>query len=301
MSEALADELEAINSIYGDGTLVKSDDQTDADDGAGGALYILTLPSFTADDEPGPGLASSLRLLFSLAYPDEPPAILGVHSLGAHAKRGAAARAVALFRRAVADVYDPGAVCLFDAVERARELCAADEDEQPGRRETPEPTPAEPAGNDDGGQAEREPPWTLSLPLTESKSTFLARCAPVADPAQPARYIRHLLATDRRVRAATHNITAWRIRGGSGGASGVIYQDCDDDGETAAGGRLLHLMQVMGIWDVVVVVTRWYGGMKLGPRRFALINAAARDAFVRAGVVEGGGAAMGGGGRRKGR
>ena len=40
--------------------------------------------------------------------------------------------------------------------------------------------------------------------------------------------------------------------------------------------------------------------MKLGPRRFALINAAARDAFVRAGVVEEGGAA-GGGGKRKGR
>ncbi|KAK0754741.1 ribosomal protein S5 domain 2-type protein, partial [Schizothecium vesticola] len=280
MSEALADELEAINSIYGDGTLVKSDDQTDVDDGAGGVLYILTLPSFTADDEPGPG--SSLRLLFSLAYPDEPPAILAVHSLGTHAKRGGAARDLALFRRAVADVYDPGAVCLFDAVERARELCA-DETE----REPPEPAPAEPAGNgDDGGLAGggEEPPWTLSLPLTESKSTFLARCAPVADPTQAAQYIRHLLATDRRVRAATHNITAWRIRGG--GSSGVVYQDCDDDGETAAGGRLLHLMQVMGIWDVVVVVTRWYGGMKLGPRRFALINAAARDAFVRAGVVE---------------
>lgn len=44
-------------------------------------------------------------------------------------------------------------------------------------------------------------------------------------------------------------------------------------------------MQVMDLWDVMVVVTRWYGGQKLGPRRFALINMAARDGFVRAGLV----------------
>lgn len=287
MSEALADELEAINSIYGDGTLVKSSDQTDAD-ADDGVLYILTLPSFS-DPDSGPG--SSLRLLFSPAYPDEPPAILGVHSLGAHAKRGAAARDLAVFRRAVADVYDPGAVCLFDAVERARELCAEEPAAAPAERE-PEPEPADGEGEEGVGE---EPPWTLSLPLVESKSTFLARCAPVASPAQAAAFIRHLLATDRRVRAATHNITAWRIRGGSSG--GVVYQDCDDDGETAAGGRLLHLMQVMGVWDVVVVVTRWYGGVKLGPRRFAMIGAAARDALVRGGVVE----ESGGVGRRKGR
>lgn len=289
MSEALADELEAINSIYGDGTLVTSADQTDTDDGE---LYILTLPSFTPDDSTDSGPGSSLRLLFSPSYPDEPPAILGVHSLGAHAKRGAAARDLALFRRAVADVYDPGAVCLFDAVERARELCA--EEEPPAE---PEPEAEPESAGDEGGEegVGEEPPWTLSLPLVESKSTFLARCAPVSSPAQAAAFIRHLLATDRRVRAATHNITAWRIRGGGGG--GVVYQDCDDDGETAAGGRLLHLMQVMGVWDVVVVVSRWYGGVKLGPRRFAMISAAARDAFVRGGVVEEGP----GVGRRKGR
>jgi hypothetical protein len=77
-------------------------------------------------------------------------------------------------------------------------------------------------------------------------------------------------------------MTAWRIRGADGL---VTYQDCDDDGETAAGSRLLHLMQLMDLWDVMVVVSRWYGGVKLGPRRFAVINAVARDAFVRAGMV----------------
>lgn len=34
-------------------------------------------------------------------------------------------------------------------------------------------------------------------------------------------------------------------------------QDCDDDGESAAGGRLLHLLQVADAKNVVVVVSRW--------------------------------------------
>lgn len=42
-------------------------------------------------------------------------------------------------------------------------------------------------------------------------------------------------------------------------------------------------MQLMDVWDVVVVVTRWYGGVKLGPDRFRIINAAARDALVKGG------------------
>jgi putative IMPACT (imprinted ancient) family translation regulator len=44
-------------------------------------------------------------------------------------------------------------------------------------------------------------------------------------------------------------------------------------------------MQLMDVWDAMVVVTRWYGGQKLGPRRFAVINTVARDAFVRGGMV----------------
>lgn len=94
----------------------------------------------------------------------------------------------------------------------------------------------------------------------------------------------HLLATNKKVAGATHNITAWRIQNPE---TGVTVQDCDDDGESAAGGRLLHLMQLMDVWNVVVVVTRWYGGTKLGPDRFRIINSVARDALVRGGFVKG--------------
>ncbi|KAL0467300.1 ribosomal protein S5 domain 2-type protein [Neurospora intermedia] len=279
MSEQLADELEAINSIYGDGTLSPSDDSP--------STYILTLP--------GEITSSTLRLQFPPAYPDEPPVVLGTHSSGEHAKRGAAARDLALFRDAVGEVYEPGQVCLFDAIEQVKELIAAvttaekeDEEEQDveeenGKRVSSyDATAATHDTQTGGGDLGPEPPWTLSLPMIELKSTFVARCAPVTSPQQAAQYLQHLLASDKRVRAATHNITAWRIRG----PNGTSFQDCDDDGETAAGGRLLHLMQLMDLWDTMVVVTRWYGGQKLGPRRFALINGAARDAFVRAGLVD---------------
>ena len=41
------------------------------------------------------------------------------------------------------------------------------------------------------------------------------------------------------------------LRTGSG-----IIQDCDDDGETAAGGRLLHLADILQVTNVLVVVSR---------------------------------------------
>lgn len=70
-----------------------------------------------------------------------------------------------------------------------------------------------------------------------------------------------------------------------------LTPDCDDDGETAAGGRLAHLLTLLEVENVLVVVTRWYGGVLLGPDRFKHINRVARDALVRAGVVQEGGGA----------
>ncbi|KAM5351897.1 hypothetical protein ACJ41O_004620 [Fusarium nematophilum] len=130
------------------------------------------------------------------------------------------------------------------------------------------------------------PSFTTSKPITESKSTFVAHVSRVTCPSQAQLCVQTLLDSDKRIRNATHNITAWRIRG-EGGALSTGFQHSDDDGETAAGTRLLQLMQAMDLWDAMVVVTRWYGGVQLGSKRFRLITAAARDGFVRAGMVEG--------------
>ncbi|OHE95389.1 RWD repeat domain-containing protein [Colletotrichum orchidophilum] len=277
MSDDLKDEIEALNSIYGDDTLRASSPPES---------YVLTLPG-------GPG-ASSLTLRFADTYPDVPPEILGTHSAGENAPRGAGARDLSLFREAVAAVYQPGAVCLFDAVEefsrRLEEVSEAEPSAPPTTTSHSPPSTSTRLKNEhQDAEADtmplfmlEEPPWIISDPFVELKSVFLARAAPVTSPEQAAGYVQHLIATDKKVRTATHNMTAWRIRG----PNGTSFQDCDDDGETAAGGRLLHLMQLMDLWDVMVVVTRWYGGQKLGPRRFALINSTARDAFVKAGWAE---------------
>ncbi|KAK3945121.1 ribosomal protein S5 domain 2-type protein [Diplogelasinospora grovesii] len=279
MSEELQDEIEALNSIYGDGTLIPSptDDPTSH-------IYILTLPTDSDHSFSESEIGTSLRIQFSAEYPNEPPTVLGTHSSGG--ARGTAARDLALFSEAVGEVYEPGTVCLFDALEKVKELREQHRPPSPPPHSQPSPEPEPESAvvlSQDEGTAVlgEEPPWITSDPVVELKSTFIARCAPVSSPTQAAQYVQHLLSVDKRVRSATHNITAWRIRG----PNGISFQDCDDDGETAAGGRLLHLMQLMDLWDTMVIVTRWYGGQKLGPRRFALINAAARDAFVKAGLV----------------
>jgi hypothetical protein len=54
-----------------------------------------------------------------------------------------------------------------------------------------------------------------------------------------------ILLESNKIRNATHPaILAYRIAVPD--KPGVFHQDYDDDGETAAGGRLLHLLQVAG-------------------------------------------------------
>ena len=66
----------------------------------------------------------------------------------------------------------------------------------------------------------------------------------------------------------------------------LLAQDYDDDGEDAAGGRLLHLLQILDVKNTVVVVSRWYGGVKLGPARFTHINNAARLLLEKCGCLQ---------------
>lgn len=277
MENALEDEILSINAIYEESTLqILSEDPT---------ICSLRLP----------GEAEiSLRLEFPPDYPDAPPFILGTQSVGDHVGKGAGQQAVEAARLVLAEIYQPGSPCIFDLVEELGQRLQSLQETAAARSE--EEQVAERLGQQDydhhDGQGpddtqpsvilDREPPWTMSDVFTEKKSVFLARAAPVSSPAEAKSYLHHLLATDKKVAKATHNMTAWRIHG----SNDVTFQDCDDDGETAAGGRLLHLMQLMDIWDVMVVVSRWYGGVHLGPDRFRLINSAARDAFVKGGYVK---------------
>ncbi|KAL9639171.1 MAG: hypothetical protein Q9164_001100 [Protoblastenia rupestris] len=298
MSEDLTNEIEAINSIYGENTLHKTNQE---------GIYTLSIPSHPV----------SIRLSLPLTYPHQMPGIVGVERTGADTRKGYGMHVLELALQILREVYTADSVCLFDLIQELEtrlvhegerrteeEKISLLEQQQQQQREQerggggggggdeasqhviqnvsarhdpPEPQPQPPSGY--------IPQWFLSQPVTEKKSTFLARACFVHAPTMVRIAISHLLETDKKVVKATHNITAYRIRDPVN--KEVTYQDCDDDGETAAGSRLLHLLQIMDVWDVLVVVSRWYGGVKLGADRFRLINQVGKEAVMRGCWVKG--------------
>ena len=188
------------------------------------------------------------------------------------------ARWLALSRDVMRNAYEQNGgegVCIYEFVEGMKEvLPTTDEDVQN-------------CDNDLGGEVveEEEQPaaidrgWVLSETVTEKKSVFVGRACRVYNPEDAKRWVEELVRSDKRLMRATHNMYAYRISPQPG--SSVMYQDNDDDGETAAGARLAHLLSIMDITNVVVVVSRWYGGIKLGGDRFRIIGSVGRDAVVR--------------------
>lgn len=123
--------------------------------------------------------------------------------------------------------------------------------------------------------------------ITDRKSAFVGHCARISAEADVAAIVAHLLEDKKIARAAHPTIWAYRLSRDTGGPVGIVTEgDYDDDGETQAGSRLKHLLEILDVKDVVVVVTRWFGGIHLGPDRFKHINQAARDAMELAGVLE---------------
>lgn len=123
-------------------------------------------------------------------------------------------------------------------------------------------------------------------PFMEKRSTFQAHVAPVSCPDEVEMVMACLL-QHNKIRAATHNIMAYRIIDED---KDTVIKDYDDDGEAAAGGRLLHLLHVSGAANVVVVVSRWFGGVLMGPQRFTVINNVARQLLEQCGYIGRGGA-----------
>lgn len=99
-------------------------------------------------------------------------------------------------------------------------------------------------------------PDTLSSPVQHAQdvkhSRFLALAAPIDGAAAALAFVREVAAAD-----ATHNCWAYR--------HGGDYRS-SDDGEPAgtAGRPILAAIDGQGFDRVVVVVTRWFGGIKLG-------------------------------------
>ncbi|NJE42068.1 YigZ family protein [Thermococcus sp. GR6] len=117
--------------------------------------------------------------------------------------------------------------------------------------------------------------------LVVKKSVFIGYASPASSEEEAKAFIARI--KDHH-RDATHNVSAYLINDGKNFA--VRY---DDDGEPkgSAGKPVLKVIQNKGLSNVVVVVTRYFGGIKLGYG--GLVKAysdAASLAIDKAGIVE---------------
>ncbi|QLG74281.1 hypothetical protein HG535_0G01650 [Zygotorulaspora mrakii] len=148
--------------------------------------------------------------------------------------------------------------------------------------------------------------WNESEMLIDRKSKFQARCWRIQDQTEINGLLQKLVLENKSIRKASHpHMYAWRtgewIKDSSNGKNiGThsskktkslrlvnpiiknLQQGWDDNGEAAAGQRLLTLLERANIINVLIIVTRWYGGTPLGSSRFRHISSSAVQSLKRA-------------------
>ena len=93
--------------------------------------------------------------------------------------------------------------------------------------------------------------------ITEKKSRFIATVRPVESEDEAVSFINE---TKKKYWDARHNCSAYQV--GPGGR----FQRSSDDGEPAgtAGRPILEVLKKQGLTNTAIVVTRYFGGIKLG-------------------------------------
>ncbi len=102
------------------------------------------------------------------------------------------------------------------------------------------------------------PAEEVSAEMVVNRSRFIAAIAPAFSVEEAKQYISHIRS---RYAQATHHVPAYVI---GSGESTIAH--CSDDGEPSgtAGKPILAVLQGSGLGDAVIVVTRFFGGIKLG-------------------------------------
>jgi putative IMPACT (imprinted ancient) family translation regulator len=93
----------------------------------------------------------------------------------------------------------------------------------------------------------------------------------VANSAQAKSFLKSLK-SKKKFAKATHNTWAVIYREGTvndlGKGTGNVIRAKSDDGESGAGMIIVRMLEREAVYDHIVVVTRWYGGVHLGGDRF---------------------------------
>ena len=118
--------------------------------------------------------------------------------------------------------------------------------------------------------------WKASRRLTSRASTFVAHASPITSPSSRSELVRSLMAQKPELETASHN--AWAMRT-SYGNSPLVQEASFDDGESGCGKLMLELMREANVSNTLVVLTRWFGGVMLGPDRWRLMRECVNDAL----------------------
>lgn len=95
--------------------------------------------------------------------------------------------------------------------------------------------------------------------ITEKKSKFIAHLFYVETPEEADKYIKEI---KKKYHDARHNVFAYAIETSDGGIA-VKYND-DGEPQGTAGSPILKVLLEQGLSNVLVVVTRYFGGILLG-------------------------------------
>jgi len=116
--------------------------------------------------------------------------------------------------------------------------------------------------------------WAVSSAITSKQSRFVARSIEISTLSEASNAMNRLFSANLELKEASHNITAWRVQTSNG-----IVEGSEDDGESGGGRHLLGLLQADNLTNVFLVVSRWYGGIMLGPDRWRIMTQVSRDAL----------------------
>ncbi|MBU0551016.1 YigZ family protein [Myxococcota bacterium] len=112
------------------------------------------------------------------------------------------------------------------------------------------------------------------------RSRFIGDCAPIEDAEAAMAFVREIRAAHL---GARHVAFAWRL---SDQPQDLRYSD-DGEPTGSAGTPMMRILERRGLEGVVVTVTRYYGGVKLGTGGLArAYGEAAAAALDEAGVIE---------------
>jgi uncharacterized YigZ family protein len=102
------------------------------------------------------------------------------------------------------------------------------------------------------------PARRIQTELIEKNSRFITNAAPTFTVEQAQAFIKHI---QEKYPDATHNVPIFLI-----GHGASVIEHCSDDGEPSgtAGKPALAVLRGSGLGDIAVVITRYFGGTKLG-------------------------------------